>query len=124
MPGHLGFHAHEPFVVLAQPVDREMRAHARQQFVRVKRLSHVVHRPKVEPAHNVAGLGFRREEDDRDVTPRRHGFDARAGLEPVHFWHHHVQQDQVRTDLTEDLQGLPAVGGDMQQVALVAQDRR
>ena len=101
-----------------------MRAHARQQFVRVKRLGHVVHRPELEPAHDVAGVGFRREEDDGDVTPRRHGLDALAGLEPVHFRHHHVQQDQVGTDLLENLQGLSAIGGDMQQVPIFAQHRR
>jgi PAS domain-containing protein len=92
------------------------------KFVRVERLGHVVHGPELEPAHDVAGVGFRREEDDRNIAPRRYGLDALAGLEPVHFRHHHVQQDQVGPDLLENLQGLPAVGGDVQQVPVSAQD--
>jgi hypothetical protein len=99
-----------------------MRVHPRQQLVGVKGLGHIVHRAEFETAHDVAGLGFGGQEDDRNVSPVRCVLDAAAGLEPVHLRHHDVQQDQVRSHRRQHVQRLAAVGGDADRVAFFPQD--
>jgi hypothetical protein len=99
-----------------------MRVHPRQQLVGVKRLGHVVHCAELEATHDVARLGLRGQEDDRDVAPLRRSLDTRAGLETVHLRHHDVQQDQVRPHRGQHVERLSAVGGDADRVAFFPQD--
>src|SRR5262249_9691353 len=73
---------------------------------------------------HVGGIGPGGEKNNGDVPPVLDAFDALAGLEAVQLGHHHVQQDQVGSDLLADVERLLAVGGDPQLLALVFQDGR
>jgi hypothetical protein len=124
MPGRFRLVADQPFVLPPQTIHRQVRGDARQQLVRVERLPDVVDRPQLESAHDVAGSRLPREEDDRDVAPLRRRLDPRAGFEAVDVGHDDVQQDQIRTDLAQHLQRLPAGRGDADPIAPVAEDCR
>lgn len=56
---------------------------------------HVVHRAEFEAKNDVLVQISRRAEDDGDVRRRSIGFETPADLVTIHFWHGHVQQNQI-----------------------------
>ena len=113
----------QPLVFAKQVVERQMRFHPRQQFVRAERLGDIVDGAELEAAHDVRRLGLGRQEDDRNFTPRGRSLDALACFKAVHLRHHDVEEDQIGPNALQRLERLPAVDGDADLVSLRLEDR-
>ena len=85
--------------------------HASQEFDRVERLDDVVVRPRRKPQDLVGGEGLRGQHDDAGGRRSRITTQALGHLEPIELRHHHVEEDQVRTELDGLVEPLLAVRG-------------
>ena len=97
-------------------------AHARQQFFERERLGHVVVAAGGEPADLVLGRITGGEEDDR--RPGTLGAEPARDLEALHVGEHHVQDDQVGTELRHLAERIRARSRRFHGEALEAQGHR
>ena len=74
-----------------------------QQFSRTERLGDVVIAADFEPEHPVDLLGASRQEEDRSVGSGRVRAQAATEFETVAVRQHHVEDDQVRTVILNQL---------------------
>jgi len=82
---------------------------AEHQLARVERLRHVIVGAGLEALHLVDRLAFRREEDHRRILEERVGPDHAEQLHAREFGHHHVEDDQVRAEITGEPDGAQRV---------------
>ncbi len=102
--------------VPASPAQQAL--HPRQQLVELEGLREVVVGALLDPPHHVARVVLCGEDQDRHVVPRRAG--APSDLEPAHLRQHQVEDHQVERPvrIRELRDGLAAVVGDHDLVAL------
>ena len=84
-------------------------AHPRQKGRVVERLRQVVVRPGVQAADDVARVGPRGHQDDRDEGQSPVALDRPHDRDPVQLRHHDVEEDQVGFQLARERQALLAV---------------
>jgi hypothetical protein len=93
-------------------VEGEVGAHPRLDDGRADRFGDVVDGAGLQAALFVFGAAHRGDEDDRDASPIRIGFETPADFQTADPRHHDVEQDQVgRFVGIDDLQRLFAGGG-------------
>ena len=116
-----GYRVFEEFVLLGerllQGTDLQVRMHPREHFLRVERLSDVIHRADLEPAHLVHGIVKRGQEQHGGLAPACVGLEPAARLVAVHAGHVHVQEDDVRLHVRQPRQRAVATGGKEHLVA-------
>ncbi len=95
--------------LVLQPLEMKLRAHARGEHFKLRRLGDVVVRTEVQPAHNVVRLVERGEHDHRHPGSGRLGTQRLEHFQPVHAGHHHVQQNEVGRIGTQGFEGFERV---------------
>ena len=90
----------------------DQRRESSPQLLATDRLRQEVVRPVIERPDLLLGRGQCGEHDDRNGPPLGCRLDPRARFEPVHARHHHVEKNQGRPVLLEQLDRLESVPGD------------
>jgi hypothetical protein len=86
------------------PLDAERGPDAGRQDLLAERLGDVIVGAHVESADHVVVGRLGGHEDDRDAVEVGIGLQTPAGVDPVHFGHHDVQQDEVGAKATRFLE--------------------
>ena len=88
----------------------------------MKGLDNVINAAGCKAAELVGGVVERGNEDNRDVAGGFLLLQQPAELQPVHLRHEDIEQDQVRPFFPHQKQGLLAVQGSANLVALLFQE--
>jgi hypothetical protein len=99
--------------------DAQHGAHARQQLKRVKRFRNVVVGAGIETGHFVILGCFGGQKNDGNsfvFFARSQPFDD---FESIHFWHHEIEQDDVRLETSGFLKCFYAIGCALDDVVTV-----
>ena len=100
----------------------EHELHAVHQVMLVIRLEDEVVRATLQSPNHIARIGEGGDEDDRHVVEADVGLEATAQLVPVHLWHDHVADHQVRLVPLCGVERQMPVGGVRDLVALLLED--
>ena len=101
-----------------QGVPPQMAAHPGRQLLGVEGLGHIVVRPHGEPQDLVRVLALGRQDNDGQIPLLP---DFEHGGQPVQFGHHHIHDDEPQIGSQGQIQGLHAVVGPENPVALLFQ---
>jgi len=90
----------------------ELGLDAGERLIEVDRLRDIIDRADAETLEFALFRGARGDEDNRDRTSGFTGLQALADFDAIHFRHHHIEQDELRFLLLDEIKRLLSrIGG-------------
>jgi hypothetical protein len=94
-----------------QLLDPQHRTDAGDQRLLINRFGQIFIRARFQAGHDVLRVGAGGDENNRDKPDSWITSEPPTGLEPVHPWHRHIEQDQVGHIAARGFERLFAIAG-------------